>query len=175
MTVEKEAEGSGWEIASTKKMISYGFGGIIGYHLSIVYTLIIFFYFEVEVGLAIGLIALSYIIYAIWNMVNDPIIGYLTDRPFFWTKRWGMRFPWIFIGYFRLGSENDESTPTSTRHLTFHDSMDSRPLRQRNKQPKVGNHCQWMRWAFHTLTIRMWTSSVNYCHIRKASPDSRQA
>ncbi len=100
MNAIKEADDLRWGIVSTKKMISYGFGGIIGYHLSIVYTLIIFFYLEVEIGLAIGLVALSYIIYAIWNMINDPIIGYLTDRPFFWTRKYGMRFPWIIIGYF---------------------------------------------------------------------------
>jgi GPH family glycoside/pentoside/hexuronide:cation symporter len=31
-------------------------------------------------------------------MFNDPLVGYLTDRPFKWTKKWGMRFPWILIG-----------------------------------------------------------------------------
>ena len=30
-------------------------------------------------------------------MVNDPLIGYLTDRPFKWTRKWGWRFPWIVI------------------------------------------------------------------------------
>ena len=30
-------------------------------------------------------------------MVNDPLLGYLTDKPFRWTKKYGMRFPWITI------------------------------------------------------------------------------
>jgi GPH family glycoside/pentoside/hexuronide:cation symporter len=31
-------------------------------------------------------------------MINDPLLGYLTDRPFKWTKKYGMRFPWIVVG-----------------------------------------------------------------------------
>jgi len=31
-------------------------------------------------------------------MVNDPIIGYFTNRPFKFTKKWGRRFPWILLG-----------------------------------------------------------------------------
>ncbi len=31
-------------------------------------------------------------------MVNDPLVGYLTDKPFRWTKKYGMRYPWIVIG-----------------------------------------------------------------------------
>ncbi|MBD3256343.1 MAG: MFS transporter, partial [Candidatus Lokiarchaeota archaeon] len=32
---------------------------------------------------------------AIWNAVNDPLVGFICDRPFFFTKKWGRRFPWI--------------------------------------------------------------------------------
>ena len=31
-------------------------------------------------------------------MVNDPLLGYLTDKPLKWTRKWGRRFPWIAIG-----------------------------------------------------------------------------
>ena len=31
-------------------------------------------------------------------MVNDPFIGYLTNRPFKFTKKYGRRFPWLLIG-----------------------------------------------------------------------------
>lgn len=83
--------------ASTGKMISYSFGNLTGFFLGNVYTLYIFYFYEVEIGLAAGLVALSLIIFAIWNMVNDPLFGYLTDKPFKWTRRWGMRFPWIIF------------------------------------------------------------------------------
>ena len=38
-------------------------------------------------------------------------------------------------------SENDESTPASTQHFEFPDTLDSKPIRQRSNQPQVGNHC----------------------------------
>jgi GPH family glycoside/pentoside/hexuronide:cation symporter len=31
-------------------------------------------------------------------MVNDPFIGYLTNRPFKFTKKIGRRFPWLLLG-----------------------------------------------------------------------------
>jgi Na+/melibiose symporter-like transporter len=30
-------------------------------------------------------------------MINDPLLGYLTDKPMKWTKKWGLRAPWIVI------------------------------------------------------------------------------
>ena len=88
------------EMASTGKMISYSFGDIVAYYLLGAYNVFIFFFYEVEVGMPLVLIGLALIIFAIWNAVNDPLIGYLTDRPFKRTKKWGMRFPWILIGAF---------------------------------------------------------------------------
>ena len=32
------------------------------------------------------------------RQVNDPLIGFLTDRPFKFTKKWGRRLPWVIIG-----------------------------------------------------------------------------
>ncbi len=40
----------------------------------------VFIFYEVQIGLFIGLIALAFILYAIWNAVNDPLIGYIMDR-----------------------------------------------------------------------------------------------
>lgn len=31
-------------------------------------------------------------------MFNDPLMGYITNRPFKFTKKWGRRFPWVIIG-----------------------------------------------------------------------------
>lgn len=54
-----------------------------------------FYFYEAEIGLDSWLVALGFILYAIWNAVNDPIVGFICDRPFFFTKKWGRRFPWI--------------------------------------------------------------------------------
>ena len=90
-----EIDLSEWELVSTKKMLSYSLGYVISGSFG---TGILFYYFEVEIGLPVALLGIAFIIFAIWNMVNDPLAGYLTDRPFRWTRKWGWRFPWIVIG-----------------------------------------------------------------------------
>jgi GPH family glycoside/pentoside/hexuronide:cation symporter len=43
-------------------------------------------------------VTLAYTIFAIWNIMNDPIFGYVADRPRkFWAKL-GKRYPWYLIG-----------------------------------------------------------------------------
>lgn len=86
--------------ASIGKMISYSFGDIVAFYLSGAYTVFIFFFYEVEVGLSTVLVGLALVIFALWNAVNAPLVGFLTDKPFKWTKKWGMRTPWILIGVF---------------------------------------------------------------------------
>ncbi len=86
---------SEWEQVSIKKMMSYSLGFLISGSFG---TGLLFYYFQVEIGLPVLLLGIAFTIFAIWNMVNDPLAGYLTDRPFKWTKRRGMRFPWILIG-----------------------------------------------------------------------------
>ena len=83
---------------SKKNMASYGFGKIIWELLTMAFGAYVFFYYETELGLDVWLIAFGYIIYAIWNAVNDPLVGYLVERPFKFTKKWGRRFPWVIIG-----------------------------------------------------------------------------
>ncbi len=95
MSEELEINLSEWELVSTKKMLSYSLGYVISGSFG---TGILFYYFEVEIGLPVALLGIAFIIFAIWNMVNDPLAGYLTDRPFKWTEKWGWRFPWIIIG-----------------------------------------------------------------------------
>lgn len=36
----------------------------------------------------------------IWDAVNDPMVGALSDR---WQTRWGRRYPWMFLGAVPLG------------------------------------------------------------------------
>ena len=93
-------EASNWEIASTKKMISYSFGFVIFSYLNSVFALSVFYFYEVEIGLPINLLGISFVIYAIWSMINYPLLGYLTDRPIPWMKKWGMRSPWIMTSAF---------------------------------------------------------------------------
>ncbi len=97
MSEEEETDLSEWEQASTKKMVHFSFGFLLILFINNQFNMYVFYYYEVEIGLSVVLLFLGYVIFALWNMINDPLIGYLTDRPFKWTRRWGWRFPWIVI------------------------------------------------------------------------------
>ncbi|MHA1479576.1 MAG: MFS transporter, partial [Promethearchaeota archaeon] len=55
------------------------------------------YFFRVVIGLSAELILIAMTIFTIWNMINDPLLGFLTDKPMKWTKKWGLRAPWIVI------------------------------------------------------------------------------
>ena len=80
------------------KMATFGFGPFTTQVMYNVYNYLIFYYYEVELGLATALVGFSFIIYAVWNMVNDPILGFFTDKPRKWSRKYGLRFPWIMFG-----------------------------------------------------------------------------
>ena len=95
--MEKEIETI--EIKHSKKgMVSYGFGCYVSEFFGMCFGTWVFFYYETEIGLNVWLTSIGFIIFAIYNAVNDPLIGYLTDRPFKFTKKWGRRLPWVIIG-----------------------------------------------------------------------------
>jgi GPH family glycoside/pentoside/hexuronide:cation symporter len=83
---------------SKKNMASYGFGKFLTEMFSMGFASFGFYFYESEIGLNVWLVGLGYIAFALWNAVNDPLVGYLTNRPFKFTKKWGRRFPWMMIG-----------------------------------------------------------------------------
>ena len=62
-------------------------------------SLFMFFYYHTVIGLDPILILTVVAINTIWAGLNDPLIGWLTDRNFKFTRKWGRRFPWIAIGF----------------------------------------------------------------------------
>ena len=99
MTVNnRNSDSKGQDAVSTKKMAFYAFGSIISMHLIVAFDTYIFYFYEVEVGLPVLMLSLAVIIYTVWALVSSPIIGYLTDRPFKWSKKYGFRLPWIIFG-----------------------------------------------------------------------------
>ena len=60
----------------------------------------VFFFYETEILLNVLLLALAFSLYTVWDAINDPWMGNLTDRPFKFTRKWGRRFPWVAIGVF---------------------------------------------------------------------------
>ena len=78
-------------------MISYGMGPAINQFFRMAFIAFGFYFYEGEIGLNTLITGFAYVIFAIWNAVNDPLAGWLTNRPFKFTKRWGRRFPWTMI------------------------------------------------------------------------------
>ena len=83
---------------SKLNMASYGSGSASREFLNMAFTGTVFFYYEAVVGLEVWVIFLATFLFALYNMVNDPLIGYLTNRPFKFTKKYGRRFPWLLLG-----------------------------------------------------------------------------
>lgn len=53
------------------------------------------FYYIDELGLAVAMAAIINIVYSIWDAVNDPLAGFLSDNT---RTRWGRRGPWLLAG-----------------------------------------------------------------------------
>ena len=90
-------------MATKRTMVSYGFGKFIAEFLTGAFGSIVFMFYETEVGLSAGFAALATIIYSLWNAINDPIIGYITNKAAPFSKKLGRRFPWIIIGLILCG------------------------------------------------------------------------
>jgi GPH family glycoside/pentoside/hexuronide:cation symporter len=54
-------------------------------------VLVFVFYFSV-VKLPVIWISIGFVLWSVWNAVNDPIIGVLSDKT---NSRWGRRVPWM--------------------------------------------------------------------------------
>ncbi len=85
-------------VHSNLNMSSYGFGKFLTEFVEMAFTAWLYYFYVRTIGVDSLIIGLAVVIYAIWNAVNDPLVGYLTNRPFKFTRKWGRRFPWIMIG-----------------------------------------------------------------------------
>ncbi len=87
------------EVKYSKKIHwSYGIGGFLDNFMIAAFTVRIIDFYENELLLAIFWVGLAFGIYGFWNMINDPLLGFLSDRKTRFTKKYGRRFPFYVIG-----------------------------------------------------------------------------
>ncbi len=65
------------------------------------FTLLVFTYYFAVIGLDVLLVMTCYIIWGVWNAVNDPVLGALSDRTRF-KKRFGKRKFYFIISIIPL-------------------------------------------------------------------------
>jgi len=93
--VESETK---YEPFSTKRMMAFSLGGIILLTMTDIRGWVQL-YMIWGLKLSIYMVLLVFLIYAMWDAVNDPLTGYLLDRSKKFTSRYGKRFPFIVIGF----------------------------------------------------------------------------
>ena len=79
--------------------LSFGSYNILWTIPSATMNLYMFFFYHTVVGLDPLWILTVVAINTVWAAFNDPFIGWLTDKNFKWTRKWGRRFPWLVIGF----------------------------------------------------------------------------
>jgi len=80
--------------------LAYGAGDLgpaITANLGVFFAL---FFFTNVAGLSAGLAGSILMIGKIWDAINDPMVGVLSDRT---TSRWGRRLPWMLYGAIPFG------------------------------------------------------------------------
>ena len=84
-----------------KTKLAYGAGDLgpaITANIAVFFLLI---FFTNVAGIPAGLAGSILLIGKIWDAVNDPFVGVLTDKTK--SRRWGRRLPWIFYGAIPFG------------------------------------------------------------------------
>ena len=66
---------------SLAKIISYASMWFTDAMILMFFSVVVFYFYEVEVGLNVAWVAIAFVIFAIWNMINDPLLGYITEKP----------------------------------------------------------------------------------------------
>jgi len=94
---ESSNPGNSIEKHSIKRQIYYQTSALISILLFVMWGYLQFYAVSVLL-IPLIYIPLIYLVYSIVDGINDPILGYLTDKSQKFTAKYGKRYPWIIIG-----------------------------------------------------------------------------
>lgn len=75
--------------------LAYGVGEAASSSVTNIRVFFLLFFLTNVAGLDAGLAGTILLIGRIWDAINDPLIGWLSDRT---QSRWGKRYPWMLFG-----------------------------------------------------------------------------
>ena len=88
---------------SEKNMIAFGFGAFADQMSHQAFQFLIFTFYYAVVGISLDAIAWSFIIFAIWDSINDPLLGPLSDHT---KSKLGRRRFWVLISILPFAAAN---------------------------------------------------------------------
>ena len=83
-------------IGPRKSPLAYGAGNFGSSILIETFGGFAYYYYVDVLGLALASGALIRTVFTIWDAIDDPLMGFFSDRT---RSRWGRRHPWLMVGF----------------------------------------------------------------------------
>ncbi len=77
-----------------RETISFGFGGLTDQMSHQAFQFLVFSYYYAVVGIGVDILMWAFIVFAIWDSINDPLLGPISDRT---HTRVGRRRFWVIV------------------------------------------------------------------------------
>lgn len=79
--------------------VAFGIGSAGDQITYFAFTFLIFTFYYAVIGVNVNLVTIGFVLWSLWNAVNDPLLGLISDRT---KTKWGRRIPFIAAGFIPL-------------------------------------------------------------------------